>query len=205
MPERELAFLLQALEELRGAAPVLGEAEDYQFARAGLDTRLSPLALRMLEAFEDYTLPPPVVAAASRASCDIERFPEDANLDFTLLDNYDDPDFPVINIEGNKGDFLLWHSFLPHSNGTNFGTKPRMCQYITMWPVDLTCQKPACFLAPPSLCCRLPTTDCRCCCLRCSCCCGCGRLADVSHHGRHAHDRPDAHRRPCGAHASHGR
>ena len=72
MPERELAFLLQALEELRGAAPVLGEAEDYQFARAGLDTRLSPLALLMLEAFEDFTLPPPVVAAASRASCDIE-------------------------------------------------------------------------------------------------------------------------------------
>ena len=68
----------------------------------------------------------------------IERFPEDANLDFTLLDNYDDPDFPVINIEGNKGDFLLWHSFLPHSNGTNFGTKPRMCQYITMWPHDLS-------------------------------------------------------------------
>ena len=77
MSERELACLLQALEDLRGAAPVLGEAEDYQFARAGVDTKLSPLALLMLEAFEDFTLPPPVVAAASRASCDIERFPED--------------------------------------------------------------------------------------------------------------------------------
>jgi hypothetical protein len=32
-------------------------------------------------------------------------------LNFGLLDNYDDSEFPVINIGGNKGDFLLWHSF----------------------------------------------------------------------------------------------
>lgn len=44
----------------------------------------------------------------------------------------------MINIDGNKGDFLVWHSFLPHGNGTNFGTTPRMCQYITMWPADLS-------------------------------------------------------------------
>ena len=76
MPERELAFLLQALEDLRGAAPVLGGGGLPICAR-WTRRRLSPLALRMLEAFEDFTLPPPVVAAATRASCDIERFPED--------------------------------------------------------------------------------------------------------------------------------
>ena len=68
----------------------------------------------------------------------IERQPKDEPLNFGLLDRYDDPDFPVVNIAGNKGDFLLWHSFLPHSNGTNYGKKPRMCQYITMWPADLS-------------------------------------------------------------------
>lgn len=68
----------------------------------------------------------------------IERQPKDEPLNFGLLDRYDDPDFPVVNIAGNKGDFLLWHSFLPHSNGTNYGEKPRMCQYITMWPADLS-------------------------------------------------------------------
>ena len=70
----------------------------------------------------------------------VEQQPKDQPLNFTLLDRPDDPDFPVINVGGQKGDFLLWHSFLPHSNGTNFQKKPRMCQYITMWPADLTCE-----------------------------------------------------------------
>ena len=77
LSEQQFASLLQSLDELRGAASYLGgtalDAAAYQHAC----TRLSPAAQHMLEAFKGFTPPPPVVAAASRASCDIERFPED--------------------------------------------------------------------------------------------------------------------------------
>ena len=77
LSEQQFASLLQSLDELRGAASYLGgtalDATAYQHAC----TRLSPAALHMLEAFKGFTPPPPVVAAASRASCGIERFPED--------------------------------------------------------------------------------------------------------------------------------
>ena len=77
LSEQQFASLLRSLDELTGAASYLGgtalDAAAYQHAC----TRLSPAALHMLEAFEGFTPPPPVVAAASRASCDIERFPED--------------------------------------------------------------------------------------------------------------------------------
>ena len=73
----------------------------------------------------------------------IKKFPEDEDLNFSMDDQLDgehhgDPDFPVENVAGDKGDLLIWHSFLPHSNGTNFGSKLRMCQYITMWPHNIT-------------------------------------------------------------------
>jgi hypothetical protein len=78
LSERQYASLLQSLDELRGAASYLGgTALDAAAAYQHACTRLSPAALHMLEAFKDFTPPPRVVAAASRASCDIERFPED--------------------------------------------------------------------------------------------------------------------------------
>ena len=77
LSEQQFASLLQSLDELKGAASYLGgtalDATAYQHAC----TRLSPAALHMLEAFKGFTPPPRVVAVASRASCDIERFPED--------------------------------------------------------------------------------------------------------------------------------
>ena len=72
--EQKLASLLHHLE---GAALALGGSALDAEARQQVCTRLSPAAQHMLEAFKGFTLPPPVVAAASRASCDIERFPED--------------------------------------------------------------------------------------------------------------------------------
>jgi len=37
-------------------------------------------------------------------------------------------------IPGNAGDLLIWHSLLPHGNGQNTATKPRLAQYISMSP-----------------------------------------------------------------------
>ena len=77
LSEQQFVSLLEGLEELRGAASVLGGLPLNSSAFQDVCTRLGPAAQHMLEAFKDFTPPPPVVAAASRASCDIERFPED--------------------------------------------------------------------------------------------------------------------------------
>ena len=40
----------------------------------------------------------------------------------------------IQTIPGNAGDLLIWHSMLPHGNSRNRSTKPRLAQYITMFP-----------------------------------------------------------------------
>ncbi|MBX3012019.1 MAG: phytanoyl-CoA dioxygenase family protein [Caldilineaceae bacterium] len=40
----------------------------------------------------------------------------------------------VQTIPGKAGDLLIWHSLLPHGNTRNRNTKPRLAQYITMYP-----------------------------------------------------------------------
>lgn len=37
-------------------------------------------------------------------------------------------------IPGKAGDLLIWHSLLPHGNGQNLSNRPRLAQYITMFP-----------------------------------------------------------------------
>jgi phytanoyl-CoA dioxygenase PhyH len=37
-------------------------------------------------------------------------------------------------IEGNAGDLVIWHSALPHGSSPNSAQRPRMAQYITMFP-----------------------------------------------------------------------
>ena len=34
----------------------------------------------------------------------------------------------------NAGDLVIWHSLLPHGTGRNNSTRPRLAQYITMFP-----------------------------------------------------------------------
>ncbi len=41
---------------------------------------------------------------------------------------------PVKPIPAKAGDFLIWHAALPHGSGFNRSDKPRMAQYISMWP-----------------------------------------------------------------------
>lgn len=37
-------------------------------------------------------------------------------------------------IPGQAGDLVIWHSLLPHGNGQNLSNRPRLAQYITMYP-----------------------------------------------------------------------
>lgn len=45
-------------------------------------------------------------------------------------------ELPIKPIPAKAGDFLIWHVGLPHGNGYNRSSLPRMAQYITMWPQD---------------------------------------------------------------------
>jgi hypothetical protein len=40
----------------------------------------------------------------------------------------------IKTIPGKAGDLLIWHSLLPHGNSRNRSTRPRLAQYITMYP-----------------------------------------------------------------------
>jgi hypothetical protein len=44
------------------------------------------------------------------------------------------PDFEVVPIPMNAGDLVIWDRRLAHGNGRNDGTRPRLAQYITMYP-----------------------------------------------------------------------
>jgi hypothetical protein len=44
-------------------------------------------------------------------------------------------DVPVIPIPGKAGDLVIWNRLLYHGNGHNLSDKPRLAQYITMFPV----------------------------------------------------------------------
>ena len=51
-----------------------------------------------------------------------ERFPDDIS--------------PPIEIEADAGDFIIWHSALPHGNSRNCSDKPRLAAYIRMFPAE---------------------------------------------------------------------
>jgi len=43
---------------------------------------------------------------------------------------------PPIEIEANAGDFIIWHSALPHGNSRNLSDKPRLAQYVRLFPAE---------------------------------------------------------------------
>ena len=43
---------------------------------------------------------------------------------------------PPVEIEAAAGDFIIWHSALPHGNSRNAGAKPRLAQYVRMFPAE---------------------------------------------------------------------
>ena len=42
--------------------------------------------------------------------------------------------FELIGVEMNAGDLVIWNSLLPHGTGRNNSTRPRLAQYISMFP-----------------------------------------------------------------------
>lgn len=40
----------------------------------------------------------------------------------------------IKKIEGKAGDLIIWHQALPHGNSANTSSKPRLAQYLTMFP-----------------------------------------------------------------------
>lgn len=40
----------------------------------------------------------------------------------------------VVSVGGNAGDLIIWRQDLPHGSGQNLADKPRIAQYITMYP-----------------------------------------------------------------------
>jgi hypothetical protein len=44
------------------------------------------------------------------------------------------PDRKLVSIPGNAGDFVIWDKTLAHGNGHNVSDRPRLSQYISMYP-----------------------------------------------------------------------
>jgi hypothetical protein len=42
----------------------------------------------------------------------------------------------IVKVTGEAGDLVIWDMLLPHGNGHNLSTKPRLAQYITMNPAN---------------------------------------------------------------------
>lgn len=48
----------------------------------------------------------------------------------------------AVPIAGKAGDFVLWHAALPHGASPNRGAKPRIVQYISMYPPGISDPRP---------------------------------------------------------------
>lgn len=61
----------------------------------------------------------------------LAQFPEDQ---IPLIDVFDERESKPIAAEG--GDMIIWHQGLPHGSSPNRNTKPRVVQYINMYPPE---------------------------------------------------------------------
>lgn len=43
-------------------------------------------------------------------------------------------DHPVVKVPARAGDLIVWHRLLAHGNGRNLSSRPRLAQYLTMYP-----------------------------------------------------------------------
>ena len=55
-----------------------------------------------------------------------------------LHERFPDRIGPPIEVEADAGDFIIWHSALPHGNSRNYSNKPRLAQYVRLFPADPT-------------------------------------------------------------------
>lgn len=47
-----------------------------------------------------------------------------------------------VPVEGEAGDFIIWHAALPHGASPNRGARPRIVQYIAMYPPGMADGRP---------------------------------------------------------------
>lgn len=59
-----------------------------------------------------------------------------AECDFETIES--STSFTARTVSANKGDMVIWNSYLPHGSGVNTAASPRMCQYVSMFP-DPSC------------------------------------------------------------------
>lgn len=52
--------------------------------------------------------------------------------------DFSEDEYEVESIPGERGDLVIWDGLLPHGNGHNETQKPRLAQYITMFPARPT-------------------------------------------------------------------
>jgi hypothetical protein len=55
--------------------------------------------------------------------------------------------YETVPVPGECGDFIIWDRRLPHGNGRNTADRPRLSQYITMWPATVDEQSRAARIA----------------------------------------------------------
>ena len=69
-----------------------------------------------------------VVADGYDACVDLEK----SSVPIIDIDRYE-----TVPVSGECGDFIIWDRRLPHGNGRNTADRPRISQYITMWPASV--------------------------------------------------------------------
>ena len=47
---------------------------------------------------------------------------------------HDGGDFELVQVGGKAGDLIVWNSYLPHGNSRNSSDRPRLAQFLTMYP-----------------------------------------------------------------------
>ena len=53
-----------------------------------------------------------------------------------LHERFPDEMTPVVEVEAQAGDFIIWNSALPHGNHRNGSPKPRLAQYVRCFPAE---------------------------------------------------------------------
>jgi ectoine hydroxylase-related dioxygenase (phytanoyl-CoA dioxygenase family) len=43
----------------------------------------------------------------------------------------------AIPVAGKAGDLIIWHKALPHGSNPNRATRPRIAQYVAMYPTGI--------------------------------------------------------------------
>ncbi|WP_440056654.1 phytanoyl-CoA dioxygenase family protein (plasmid) [Pseudoalteromonas sp. T1lg65] len=66
---------------------------------------------------------------------------KDSHIDANQVDPNSLQKLGAVPIAGAAGDLIIWHQFLPHGSSPNRAARPRLVQYINMYPLKLHTSK----------------------------------------------------------------